>query len=76
MNGIEGFKAEEGTRMYLTLEEVKKLAATECEYPNVKRAFLFSCLTGLRRSDIIKLTWGEVQTPFTEHGLVIVKGLA
>lgn len=61
MNGIEGFKAEEGTRMYLTLEEVKKLAATECEYPNVKRAFLFSCLTGLRRSDIIKLTWGEVQ---------------
>lgn len=58
--GIDNFKAEEGTRMYLTLEEVKLLVQTECEYPNIKRAFLFSCLTGLRRSDIIKLTWGEV----------------
>lgn len=47
--------------MYLTIEEVKKLAQTECEYPNIKRAFLFSCLTGLRRSDIINLTWGEIQ---------------
>ena len=58
--GIDNFKAEEGTRMYLTFEEVKLLVQTECEYPNIKRAFLFSCLTGLRRSDIIKLTWGEV----------------
>ena len=61
MRGITGFKGEEGTRMYLTLEEVKKLVVAECDYPEVKRAFLFSCLTGLRRSDIIKLTWGEVQ---------------
>ena len=60
MLGIDNFKAEEGTRMYLTLEEVKLLVQTECEYPNIKRAFLFSCRTGLRRSDIIKLTWGEV----------------
>lgn len=61
MRGIEGIKPEEGKRMYLTIEEVKKLAQTECEYPNIKRAFLFSCLTGLRRSDIINLTWGEIQ---------------
>ena len=60
MIGIDNFKAEDGTRMYLTFEEVKLLVQTECEYPNIKRAFLFSCLTGLRRSDIIKLTWGEV----------------
>ena len=60
IRGIEGFKAEEGTRMYLTIDELKKLAQTECEYPNIKKAFLFSCLTGLRRSDILKLTWGEV----------------
>ena len=62
MLGIEGFKAEEGKRMYLTIDEVRLLAQTPCPYPNIKRAFLFSCLTGLRRSDIIKLTWGEVQT--------------
>lgn len=60
MRGVEGFKAEEGTRMYLTIEEVQRLAQTECEYPAIKRAFLFSCLTGLRRSDVIRLTWGDV----------------
>lgn len=60
LTGIEGFKQEEGTRMYLTLDEVKILSQTECEYPNIKRAFLFSCLTGLRRSDIINLTWGDI----------------
>ncbi len=60
MRGIEAIKPEEKTRMYLTLEEVRKLAATECRYESIKRAFLFSCLTGLRRSDILKMTWGEV----------------
>ena len=61
MRGIEGIRPEEGRRMYLTVEEVKRLARTECEYPDIKRAFLFSCLTGLRRCDIDRLTWGEVQ---------------
>lgn len=60
MNGIKGFSSQEGTRQYLTIEEVKAMAAAECDFPEIKRAFLFSCLTGLRRSDIIKLTWGEV----------------
>ena len=56
LRGIEGFKAEEGTRMYLTIDELKRLTQTECDYPNIKKAFLFSCLTGLRRSDILNLT--------------------
>lgn len=60
MRGILGFPSQEGTRDYLTLEEVKAMAAADCDFPEIKRAFLFSCLTGLRRSDIIKLTWGEV----------------
>ena len=60
IRGIEGIKAEEGKRMYLTIDEVRLLARTECHYPSVKRAFLFSCLTGLRRSDVIRLTWGDV----------------
>lgn len=60
LRGIEGFKAEEGTRMYLTLDEVKRLAQTDCEYPQIKAAFLFSCLTGLRRSDVLRLRWGDV----------------
>lgn len=67
MRGIEGFKGEEGTRMYLTIDEIKKAAQTPCDSDLIKRAFLFSCLTGLRRSDIIKLTWGEIteQSGFT-----------
>ena len=52
IRGIDGFKQEEVEREYLTIEEVKKLA--------VKATFLFSCLTGLRKSDIEKLTWGEI----------------
>ena len=60
IRGIEGFKAEEGTRMYLTLEELKKLVNTPCDYESVRKAFLFSCLTGLRRSDIVKLKWADV----------------
>lgn len=60
LRGIDGFRAEEGTRMYLTIDEVRRLAETECDYPKIKNAFLFSCLTGLRRSDILKLTWSEV----------------
>lgn len=61
MKGVEPLKPEESTRMYLTFEEVQLLARTECKYPFLKRVFLFSCLTGLRKSDIKKLTWGEVQ---------------
>ena len=60
IRGIEGFKAEEGTRMYLTTEELKKLVNTPCDYESVRKAFLFSCLTGLRRSDIVKLKWCDV----------------
>lgn len=58
--GIDGFKGEETTRMYLTIDEVKILAQTECEYPQIKSAFLFSCLTGLRKSDILRLRWGDI----------------
>ena len=46
--------------MYLTIDEVKILAQTECEYPQIKSAFLFSCLTGLRKSDILRLRWGDI----------------
>lgn len=58
--GVERFRPEEGTRMYLTIDEVRLLAQTECEYPRIKDAFLFSCMTGLRRSDILRLKWGDI----------------
>ena len=40
IRGIEGIKAEEGKRMYLTIEEVRLLAKTECHYPSVKRVLI------------------------------------
>lgn len=72
LRGIEGFKSEESERAYLTLEEVKKLAATPCKYPYLKATFLFSCLTGLRKSDIEKLTWGEIQQ-FGDYTRIVFK---
>ena len=54
-------KVVESQREYLTLDELKELVKTECRYEILKRAFLFSCLTGLRWSDIQKLQWSEVQ---------------
>lgn len=53
-------KVEHQSREYLTIDEVKKLINTECGNENVKRAFLFSCFTGLRLSDIIALEWQNV----------------
>ena len=60
LRGVDNFKAEESKRMYLTIDEIKAITAADCPAPGVKRAFLFSCLTGLRRSDIMKMTWSEV----------------
>lgn len=70
--GIKGFKEEESEREYLTWEEVEKLDSTECNDPFLKRAFLFSCFTGLRKSDILKLTWGEIHK-FGEFTRIIFK---
>lgn len=60
IRGIDNFKPQEGTRMYLTIDELRRMQEVECEYPRIKDAFMFSCLTGLRRSDILKLRWGDV----------------
>lgn len=48
-------------REFLTLDEVKMLANTPCEKPVIRSAALFSCLTGLRISDIIRLQWENIQ---------------
>lgn len=54
-------KMEDTHRQYLTMTELNKLAKTECANPTLKRAALFSALTGLRFSDIKKLKWGEIE---------------
>lgn len=47
---------------YLTADELKMLEKAEYLSPHVKQAFLFSCYTGLRFSDVESLTWGRLQT--------------
>lgn len=61
LRGIKSFKSVERERVYLTLDEVRAMARLDCKYPVLRRAFLFSCLTGLRKSDIEKMTWSEVR---------------
>lgn len=45
----------------LTLEELRKLYKTPCEIDVLKRASIFACLTGMRRSDIINLRWENIK---------------
>lgn len=63
---IKGIKTEESYRNYLLKEEMDLLVKTTCSSPIIKKAFLFSCLSGLRWSDIEKLTWGDLIYSETE----------
>ncbi|MEL6133324.1 MAG: site-specific integrase, partial [Bacteroidota bacterium] len=54
-------KQPETHREFLTLEELQVLAQTDCEPEVLKRAAIFSALTGVRWSDIHALTWAQVQ---------------
>jgi integrase len=58
---IPGIKKTETRREYLTYEELRLLATKDCDLPTLKKAALFSALTGLRYSDIEKLKWSEIQ---------------
>lgn len=62
LNGkIQPVKQAETRRNFLTIEELNSLVKTECNNPLLKRAALFSALTGLRFSDIKNLVWGELE---------------
>ena len=55
-------KIRASRREFLTVEELKVLINTPCRCDIVKRAFLFSCFTGLRYSDMKSLLWSEIHT--------------
>jgi integrase len=58
---VKPIKTEETRREHLSIEELNNLLDTPCNNPLLKRAALFSALTGLRFSDIQKMTWGELE---------------
>jgi integrase len=57
----DSIKDEETHREFLTIEEFQKLAETKVKNELLKRAALFSGLTGLRFSDVRSLLWSEVR---------------
>jgi len=47
-------------KVFLDVDEVEKMAQAPCGNPHIKLAFLFSCYTGLRISDIKRLEWQHI----------------
>lgn len=60
LSGREKVQQPESSREFLTMSEVKSLKEHSCGNMEIERAFFFSCLTGLRLSDIKRLTKGNV----------------
>ena len=54
-------KLKKNRIIYLEVDELKLLVKTDCKDAELKRAFIFSCLTGLRWSDVYKLKWSEIE---------------
>ncbi len=58
---LKSIKEVETRREFLTLEELRRLVDAPCTNPILKKAALFSALTGLRHSDIRKMKWNEIK---------------
>lgn len=70
LRGVERPKKVSSQRTFLTITELRSLAASPCPNDITRRIFLFSCLTGLRWSDCITLHWDMVED--TETGARII----
>jgi site-specific recombinase XerD len=57
---IDCIKTIETSSIYLTMEEVNKLVNTPCDNDVLKRASLFTVLTGIRHVDVKNLVWANV----------------
>ena len=63
-DAVKAITVPETEKVSLEPEELQKLAATHIPGKfgaEVRRAFLFACLTGFRVSDLRSLAWGQVQ---------------
>ncbi|WP_020402106.1 site-specific integrase [Gracilimonas tropica] len=61
MDEVENIPKDEPKIEYLNDEELNKLWGTDISNIEVKRAFLFSCYTGLRLSDVQRLKWSDIE---------------
>jgi len=64
---VRTLPAEPGKRENLSKSELMQLEDTECESDMIKRAAMFAAYTGLRISDIEKVTKGAIKDGTLEH---------
>lgn len=63
-NRIDKVRGKAAKKEFLTLDELRQLTDTPCSRPEIAQAFLFSCFSGLRYSDVRGLTWqGVIDLP-------------
>lgn len=63
---IKNYKGKITEKEILTTEEIQILCDTPCKRTEVKNAFLFSYLTGLRFSDVSRLKWSDVKEGYID----------
>lgn len=57
---LDRIETLETEKDFITLEELRILYHTPCDIPVLRRAAIFACMSGLRISDIIALTWDKI----------------
>jgi len=58
---VRGISVTKARRDTLDMEEINALGGTKCPRPVVKRAALFSVLTGLRHCDVATIKWKQLR---------------
>ena len=70
---VRGLRTPESVKVHLTSEELTKLSTTSIGGvlgAEVKRAFLFCTMTGLRVSDVRTLVWAEIDGDSQEKQII------
>ncbi|WP_158281490.1 tyrosine-type recombinase/integrase [Sediminitomix flava] len=62
MEKVEKIKQVTSNKVALTFQELQQLKATDFNSSKLKKAFLFSCFTGLRVGDTFSVTWSNVSS--------------
>jgi len=68
IDSTDKIKSPDSERVYLDITELKKMASTDTKYSLSKKAFMFSCFSGLRISDIRQLKWSDIEEYPNEDG--------